>query len=397
MQHYPKGKEQADMGRIWGRRIGRRVLVFLLVSAMMMGFVQPLAAESLEDLTKRSKDIQNRQDKATEDLSNFRDVEKEIEDAITELEEQIADAEAQVTLKEAARAAVEVKVKEAQTRVDAKQADVAQCQKVMRSRANAQYKDGNVGALELLLQAKDFSDLLARAEYLKRLEEKDRKELNNLKTSKEQLESEKANLAAQMEAQETLKNEALQAKAVLDEKTEEHKGALAENKKRQDELAREIDALEKEAEEVGEKIKEIQDQSQKEGSSAGNGSINTWPVPSSKTISSSYRTAKRPNHTGVDVSAPQGVAIVAAGDGDVIISGWGGGYGNYVVIDHGSGMSTLYAHMVAPGIAKGTKVKAGQNIGKVGSTGNSTGPHLHFEVRKNGKDINPKTVFSWLP
>ncbi len=94
-------------------------------------------------------------------------------------------------------------------------------------------------------------------------------------------------------------------------------------------------------------------------------------------------------HTGVDIGAPGGVNIVAADSGTVIQTGWLGGYGQVVVVDHGGGISTLYAHMSTIIAANGAAVDKGQTIGKVGSTGWSTGPHLHFEVRINGVHTNP--------
>jgi murein DD-endopeptidase MepM/ murein hydrolase activator NlpD len=99
-------------------------------------------------------------------------------------------------------------------------------------------------------------------------------------------------------------------------------------------------------------------------------------------------------HTGVDISAPAGTAIKAAGNGKVIRTGWYGGYGNAVIIDHGGGRATLYAHCSAIFVEVGAVVTAGKKIAAVGSTGNSTGPHLHFEVHVNGSPVNPQGVTS---
>ncbi|MBR4200053.1 MAG: M23 family metallopeptidase [Oscillospiraceae bacterium] len=126
------------------------------------------------------------------------------------------------------------------------------------------------------------------------------------------------------------------------------------------------------------------------------GSMFAWPCPGHYGISSPFGPRWGRNHSGIDiignVTAINGAAACAAGNGKVIrvvSDGWGGGYGNNVVIYHGNGYSTLYAHLQRPTVSVGQQVTVGQQIGVVGSTGNSTGPHLHFEVRINDSPVNP--------
>lgn len=126
----------------------------------------------------------------------------------------------------------------------------------------------------------------------------------------------------------------------------------------------------------------------------------TWPVPGCTKITDPFGprihpiTKKKSTHTGVDIGAPYGTKIVAANTGTVIISGYNYAYGNYVVIDHGGGYSTLYGHMSKIAAKKGANVKKGAVIGYVGSTGLSTGNHCHFEIRKNGVAENPMNHFT---
>lgn len=147
-----------------------------------------------------------------------------------------------------------------------------------------------------------------------------------------------------------------------------------------------------------------------EGSSGGGGGSGTatslsdlqWPVPSCTLITSRFGYRVQPTagastyHGGLDIGASMGASIVAAGAGDVIYAGMNGGYGNCVMIDHGNGIVTVYAHMSSIGVSYGQYVTAGQYVGAVGSTGVSTGPHCHFEIRINGAQTDPAAYFSGL-
>jgi len=118
-----------------------------------------------------------------------------------------------------------------------------------------------------------------------------------------------------------------------------------------------------------------------------------WPVPSSSTVSSPYGPRWGGFHPGIDITAPHGTPIIATKDGVVINSGWSGGYGKCIIIDHGNGISTRYAHASVLLVSPGQPIKAGQVIAKMGSTGWSTGSHLHYEVLVNGRHHNPHSFF----
>jgi murein DD-endopeptidase MepM/ murein hydrolase activator NlpD len=207
-----------------------------------------------------------------------------------------------------------------------------------------------------------------------------------------------------VEILETLQTEHTELKEIqanLKEKKVElaaQKTQLAAEKKeldaRKKELEKEEDELKAEADRLTKELVKLMDKN-----SPYVGGEFTWPVPSSSYITSSYGNRLHPTlkvwkfHTGIDIGASSGKDIVAAASGKVIFSGWYGGYGNFIMVDHGGGIVTCYGHASKLVSKKGDIVKRGQVIAKIGSTGRSTGPHLHFEVRKNGDYVNPMTYF----
>ena len=178
--------------------------------------------------------------------------------------------------------------------------------------------------------------------------------------------------------------------------TEEEKAVIeakkAEIAKNNEEIDKMIDELQADADAMTNTIINA-------GSSSGNsqyiGGVLAWPTPSTSYITSPFGYRTHPIsgtykfHTGIDIGASRNSAIIAANDGKVILSGWNGGYGKCIVVDHGGGITTLYAHCNSLYVGVGAYVSRGQTIAAVGSTGNSTGPHLHFEVRVNGSYKNP--------
>ena len=127
----------------------------------------------------------------------------------------------------------------------------------------------------------------------------------------------------------------------------------------------------------------------------------TWPVPSGGRISSTFGSREAPTegastyHKGIDIAASSGSKVVAAAGGEVVIATYSASAGNYVMINHGSGVYTVYMHMANLGVSEGQEVKQGESIGSVGSTGYSTGPHLHFGIRENGSYVDPQNFMYW--
>ena len=246
--------------------------------------------------------------------------------------------------------------------------------------------------LELLLSSESFSEFFVNLETIKEITEHDTGIINEMVSLKNEVEAAKAVIESRKNEQEEARNIASQKENALQKKLEE-KEALAK------ELEKDIEKYKKVYDDARRQEEALKASLSSSLSSSSNsqylGGEFCWPAPSYVKISSSYGYRNHPIfgvrkfHSGVDLAAPGGSNILAATDGTVKMAGWNGGYGNCVVIDHGGGVSTLYGHASRLLVSKGQKVTKGQVIAKVGTTGNSTGNHLHFEVLINGKTTDP--------
>ncbi|RJE47469.1 MULTISPECIES: peptidoglycan DD-metalloendopeptidase family protein [unclassified Dehalobacter] len=372
-----------------------RPAVLLIVLTLMVTFNFPVTADELSDALKQQEKILNQQKNAEGSLKSLTTKAQQMEKQIQQLTTQISDAEVDLDQKENAYANAQEEVTAIQAEVTAKQQELKGRQDTLRSRVRAIYEEGQVNYLEVLFQSTDLSDFISRVEYLSCLVENDQTILSDIRVQKQDLDEKKELLVAKMDEAENLKQQAEAARNYLDSSKSKKEVALAENKEDQEALLEQIDKLEKDSKALESKIRELQ----KNNTGGVTGTVSVWPAPGYKYITSTFGYRVHPItkqyklHTGVDIGAPYGAKIVAAGSGTVIFSGWYGAYGNAIIIDHGNGISTLYGHMSSRAVAVKTTVVAGQTIGYVGSTGWSTGAHLHFEVRKDGTPTNPMAYF----
>ena len=259
----------------------------------------------------------------------------------------------------------------------------------LNNRLRAMYKNGDVGMLSVLFGSTTMSDLLTNIEMVRRIYDADAELLESIENRYDAVDKEKLELLELKDSLIAKEKELEEQQVVLAEKQKE----VEEKKKQIDAdnavMAAEIDALNEEAEALTAKIKELQ------VLQAYVGGALMWPAQSSTRITSPFGNRIHPilkvnkMHTGIDIGAAKGTNILAANDGVVITAGWNNSYGYMIMIDHGGGIVTLYAHSSQLLVSKGDNVKRGQVIALVGSTGRSTGPHLHFEVRENGVYKNP--------
>jgi len=286
-----------------------------------------------------------------------------------------------------------------------------------RSRVRDMEENGLISYLEIIFDSTSFSDMLARIDFVADIMRADENAYlsliqarNETKAAKDDLELAKAEMdeeKAELELKEAELLEQLEEAHALIKKMEDdiegqkqlRQQVIAEEERVQREINAAVAELARQQE--LERQRRLREQQSRQGSSGGGGGAVSgtgelmWPT--SGPVTSHFGVRKHPvfgdmrQHSGIDIGAPHGATVVAADSGTVITSTYNSSYGNYVVISHGNGITTLYAHLSSRSVSVGTSVSKGQQVGLVGSTGISTGPHLHFEVSVNGSRVNPLT------
>lgn len=287
----------------------------------------------------------------------------------------------------------------------------------MKLRIRYVYEAGNSDLLDSLLEAGSVADILNSVEYIKKVTEYDRAKLDSFAKAKKEVEARKEELSSELELlgeqEAALSTEKLQVEELLSAKTSELKAFEAKISAANSEIS-EIEgdtaalrnAIRQEENNIAaieaaqrKKEQEAAKKAESEGRiyetrSIGNISF-LWPVPSSGRITSYFGGREAPikgastSHKGIDIGASSGSDIKAAAGGSVVIATYSSSAGNYVMISHGGGVYTVYMHMKSMAVSEGDEVSKGQVIGYVGSTGNSTGPHLHFGIRVDGSYVDP--------
>ncbi len=291
----------------------------------------------------------------------------------------------------------EIEINEAQQEVD-KQWDT------YRTRIRAMEENGKISYFEILFNASSFTDLLGRIDYISEIMEADRRLCSELADAKQAVEDAKTELESAVSEQEAARVQLVDYENLLDRQVAEAEDFI---KSLEDDIDAYMEALEeseKFADAVDKQIAEMEKElarMEQEKKVTGTGSF-IWPSGSSRAVTSPFGMRTDPvsgviyrMHNGVDIGAAYGTAVMAADGGTVIVSAYDTyGYGNYVVISHNNGTKTLYAHMSAKYVSVGDNVSQGSTIGAVGSTGNSTAAHLHFEIFVNNSRVNPLNYFT---
>ena len=351
------------------------------------------AKQTINELKESKGDVQAKVNDLNAQLMN-------ISSRITALENQLAQKNQELTEKKDQIEETKDQLEDAKKQEEQQYAD-------MKVRIQFMYENAQESYFEALFSSESFSDFLNSAEYIMQIQEYDRKKLGEYQETVAYIDGVEEQLEEDYAILEEMKKEVEQEKASV----EQEKASVATlMKQRETELAGiegNIDSAQNDAdyyaaeiqaqEEIIAEIKRIEAEKAAAGKQDNpyTGGVFTWPCPSSTRVTSDYGTRVSPmggassNHKGIDIGASGGAAIVAAADGTVTTAAYSSAAGNYVMIDHGGGLYTVYMHASALLVSPGQTVSAGQTIAQVGSTGISTGNHLHFGVSLNGSYVSP--------
>lgn len=263
------------------------------------------------------------------------------------------------------------------------------------------YENSQLSYLDILLGSDSFSDMIRRMQYIEDIMSYDNNMLTQLTETQNEIKETTERIKEEKEQSEYLLGVAQEKMDSLNAIVKEKENLIASYAQDEAKYNQLISSNEKASQEASRLINQLlAEQSSSKSSFVYTGGQLNWPVPSrapsSSSLSSGYVTRDRPIgngsefHTGYDIPASYGSAVVAAEAGTVIYAGWMSGYGNTVMINHGGGLVTLYGHNSSLTVSKGDTVTRGQQVAKIGSTGNSTGNHCHFEVRVNGSHTSPE-------
>lgn len=394
--------------RIPWRRILSVFLVLVLFVPLLGETLTPLPASAVtqqaidnlkknaESLNKQKKELANQLSAIRSDKSKALEQKALLEQQINVIETEIDNINEQISTYDNL-----IEEKEAEL-ADAEEKEAEQYE-LFCQRIRYMEEQGEVSYWSILFSSNDFSDLLDNFMMAEEIIEFDNRIMEALIALQEQITADKAALEQARSEQEQARQEQQAKKDELKAQQAEVDVLVSEIRSKESELEKAHQSLRAAAAAVDAEIKKMEQQLAPQISNVVSESGFRWPLPSGyNTLSSLFGgrihpvTGRPNNHTGIDIPAPGGTSIYAAKSGVVTTSKYNSSYGNYVVISHSDGTSTLYAHMSRRNATVGQTVKQGAVIGYVGTTGSSTGNHLHLEIRVNGARKDPVNFFSGM-
>lgn len=391
------------------RRITALVLILVLAAGISIQALSASTEKVTEDAAS-TKSLQEAQDEkaqlekalkeAQSTIEDLKDSKGDIESKVTELNQQLIDISARITDLENQLTAKSEDIQETKDELAGAKEREAQQYADMKVRIQFMYENGQTSYLEALLSSRNISEFLNSADYIAQIQSYDRQKLTEYQDTVESI----VNLEAQLEQEytdlEALKSTVESNKATVAAMMRQKESELADISGDIEDAQSDADYYAAEIQAQEELIAAIK-RAEAEKAAAGveehpyTGGAFRWPCPSSTRVTSDYGTRVSPmsgassNHKGIDIGASAGADIIAAADGTVTAASYSSAAGNYVMIDHGGGLYTVYMHASSLLVSPGQTVSAGDVIAKVGSTGISTGSHLHFGVSLNGSYVSP--------
>ncbi len=393
----------------------QRTLLIVLAILALVAFLLPTFAPLISVKADTVSQLQDKLSAAQKSRADAEAALSGVKDKITDAKGQREKLDISISALENEIYALDVQIAENKKNIKLVTDELANIEKsqkeysdIFKERVRVMYERNDLSFLTLLFSAENFSDLLKRIETVSQIVRYDKAVMKRMADTQAEIAAKKESLeeAAKVvelnqEIQKSKKAELDASKAALstvianlEADADAHRAALDEADAAEAALRAEIKAL------TSSSSTKPQNTPAPSSSSYDSGGRFCWPTPSTTYVTSPFGTRFHPvqkrnkTHTGIDIGAGHGASIVAAEAGTVLRAGWNSGYGNYVVIDHGGGVQTLYGHCSALLVQSGQTVGRGQNIARVGSTGVSTGPHLHFEVLINGSYTDPMAYFN---
>jgi len=392
------------------KAILRRAAIVLLAAMMLL----PVGEQLVQANTSAAKVTQSQIDALKKDANSLAAEKKELANQLKEIRADKSQAQNQKNLLEQQINVIQSEIDNINAQIGkydeligVKQEEIADTQartdeqyELFCQRVRAMEEEGETSYWSIILGSGSFAEMLDNFMMIEEIIEYDNSVMDALASLKQLLQTEQAELEDAKSEQEAAKAVQVAAQDELEARQAEVDSLIKDISSQEDKLEAAEAALKKEANAMDAKIKELERQYANQIANVPSESGFLWPLPASyNTLSSLYGnrihpiTKKPNNHTGIDLPAPAGTNIYAAKSGVVTTSTYNRSYGNYVVVSHSDGTSTLYAHMSKRNATVGQTVKQGAVIGYVGTTGSSTGNHLHYEVRVNGNRTDPVNYY----
>lgn len=393
-----------------------RALTVAVVASLAIGGAPPAQAENcaandyicqaLVQAKQQQQQTQAALDQVQHQLTNIQQQVDLLTKTIAKIESQIQTQQAAIDQTTNAINELEREIRMTGADIVRREADLHIREQLLDDRVRAMDKQGSVRYLALVVTATNFNQLVDRVLAMQQIVAADRRLLDSLQVERGQVTTLQDTQKAKVEQENVLLGEQQQQKALLQQSQAQEQQALAVQQQLEDQYRAQAEQLQAQEEAIGQQVQQLQQDYQNEATGAGGGSGRfSWPE-GSRYISQGFGCSPlvlepySPScpthhyHSGIDIAGPYGTPIFASDTGVVTFYSVGYGYGNYAVIVHGHGWSTLYGHMAGFALPSGALVGRGQTIGYEGSTGWSTGPHLHFEIRYNNVPQDPCAYLS---